>query len=1084
VIRTVEELWSLFPEVIHKGGAEYATACPFCGQKGELGGEDRFIWWIDKAHCWCRVEQRIYHYTDIAAAFNETLDPDFQEKSALDAAASRQEKEFDLAGQRIVPSPEAMFKGLWTQGQVDAAHAAVDRGYWRKFGWDDATIDRFQLGYGEFHGELGHIIPMHVSNSVGDVSQNYYIASRLAVPRGKQKVIRNSKYVKGQNGKDYFWYLPGDDTSTILLAEGEKDGITASFLGFSVAVAYGTAAWGIPLTQYLKKLGYTTILVAQDYDDAGNKLVAEVQKNAQRLGGLTVRKLDWDAYTGEKSDGLDITNLLERHAAHTRELLLEMFAGESAGEREEIEDTSAASKRFIQNFIEVDSTYQVDAAIAAVTPIDDIRAEIKTELQEYIDHYRSKYRDSVFLLCAPPGSGKSYAAVEEAERVAMESMQQRQQLYADIQRDLREISAELAAADSEDEEYPRLQRAFNYLTTKRDRFTFTSVVWFGAFKNGFAELAGDTGLSARPDLWYDFEARSETNCANFKMASKLGEAGHSISKYCSTHCPFAATCRASDDGYMHQYDEARQYPIVYMRHPHLWMLENLTGVKLVVVDENAMGEMVKETRITRRKLTSHTHGWDATPGHEKDSARVRLLVHCLVEVLAARSDMTPVHPEFERSSRWLLRQLDIKVREYANQSLEMLINELLDADALKAYQRPPMAGDDEATVTSYVLEPLYRAIREEMPGYLSGLPENEHRPSILYVVGDAIHLYNDQTIKAPEKAPIIYIDGSLPVVLEALPRVMFGRKKSKTYRPTIYNPNSLTVQVRGDDYTKTGLKLSAVGQAIEAAKAAQREDIPESVKALQPERQKHVGDKVEEALEIIRYVASLHQQVLVVTHNFWDKRLEEERQLFYPEISNVTITHYNALRGRNEYKGYDAAVLLGVPRLRVNDLVRYAQVWMWHIAQIDGEDALINPVVSDEREYVPRPYPGTPNGIHIPKYKHWMVSGLSDLYEDGEMVQCGERIRQHSTADDKTIYVFGNVPCTVHVDVVLPNEDFLTEARDPAIRTLKQEMMEYAAQYRTVYRPNILHKQHGLPRGYASRLSERLKAQIGRKRWF
>jgi hypothetical protein len=230
----------------------------------EFHGEDRFVWWLGENRFFCRRcksqgrgrgESGVYTPEDLAARLHVEIS-----QTLIDAAPA----------ERV----EKPLKMLWSDRKVGEAHRRVDRDFWRRYGWDDATINHFRLGRGVVYTDDGEVntIPMCIQKPFESPIDGYVIATR-AIGQGGKKHTPGSLH-------SYLWMIERyPDDKTIVVAEGEKDAISVSLLGWNVATTLvGASVWSNEKTLFLKALGYERILVFGDNDEPGqslNRMVAE-----------------------------------------------------------------------------------------------------------------------------------------------------------------------------------------------------------------------------------------------------------------------------------------------------------------------------------------------------------------------------------------------------------------------------------------------------------------------------------------------------------------------------------------------------------------------------------------------------------------------------------------------------------------------------------------------------------------------------------------------------------------------------------------------------------------------------------------
>lgn len=304
IYQTLEQLVDLFPpdKRLYKTTGEVNTPCPFCSLGDEtwyLGnrffGEDRLVWFTSGNGTFCR--QCGYH------AFQQIVD-------LLDRGSSVDEHLAMNLNVNRNPTQLVLHNDHYIQHLQDA----VDRPFWKKFGWSDSTIDRFKLGYGLLYPNSTrlprHVIPFKPWTIHGE-EDGWALEGRLN--DRSEEALPDEPYNKktlGLTGNRYFWYInenPSTDTAAIV--EGPKDAISAYELEFeSIGVAFGTNGWNEAKTEFLVKRGIKNIYVFGDNDDAGRLFNESIKQHCQKFD-VTCYFL---TFPTDAPNGFDLTNFLAR----------------------------------------------------------------------------------------------------------------------------------------------------------------------------------------------------------------------------------------------------------------------------------------------------------------------------------------------------------------------------------------------------------------------------------------------------------------------------------------------------------------------------------------------------------------------------------------------------------------------------------------------------------------------------------------------------------------------------------------------------------------------------------------------------
>jgi hypothetical protein len=185
---------------------------------------------------------------------------------------------------------------------------------------------------------------------------------------------------------------------------------------------------------------------------------------------------------------------------------------------------------------------------------------------------------------------------------------------------------------------------------------------------------------------------------------------------------------------------------------------------------------------------------------------------------------------------------------------------------------------------------------------------------------------------------------------------------------------------------------------------------PESVALARAKEQiKYLSDKHHGSLLVVTYMA-IHAKL---------KKWAAQTGVLAPDY----LQYYGNLRGRNDFKGLEAVLLIGEPRIPPMEVFAQAQVWHW-------DDELPIDFDLDESGLKQEAYPGyiAPDGkgraYAYPGYKDSRLNRMYIYMIQAEMRQCYERIRANAPELDKAtnklqakfVYVAAQMPCTDHVD--------------------------------------------------------------------
>jgi hypothetical protein len=251
-----------------------------------------------------------------------------------------------------------------------------------------------------------------------------------------------------------------------------------------------------------------------------------------------------------------------------------------------------------------------------------------------------------------------------------------------------------------------------------------------------------------------------------------------------------------------------------------------------------------------------------------------------------------------------------------------------------------------------------------------------------------------------------------------------GIQTTKPRQALVYEgklePKSQVIQYTGSDHAKTSLHTKKPGTAktekiVLATTNGEIEFDPEEF-APDP-------DTIQRLKVLITELVKKHEgSLLIVTYLEFANQLRKWNEavgLLPPEH----IEHYRNLRGKNDFKGLEAVLLIGTPRIPHMDLLALAQVWHW-------QDALPIDETAIERQEVYQGYVSPEDG----KGRGYRYIGFADqrvnsLYLGmiaAEMRQCYERVRPNASVNPETgehiekhVYLASAFPCADHVDLLM-----------------------------------------------------------------
>lgn len=1003
IIKSIAELTEHFPDITYTQNTSWNSACPFCapstGTSTEYKGNtfvgvDRFVWYVHQEnpgfycrHCGYHPLKRVVEHLGFR------LDP------YIEIESNYEERE---------PSP---LSDLWMSSDVKEAHQNVKRAYWKRWGWTDELIDKFQLGYGELYGKFGHIIPMRVTNIDGETTRFYYIAKRSPESGGSVKTPGSPK--------PYYWMIPSelkDDyfSDTAILVEGEKDAITAHYLfpEFDIYASFGANMWSAAKTAILAKR-HSKLWVFGDNDEAGEKFNRHVYgwaKTAKKDSGVQI--LDWKDMPAkaDMTDLLDLVGYDEAKAFIIANLYDPEFPFSGGVDR----------PKYIEY---VGPVEEIDTS--NIFTVDELRGDgpfsILGQIHAYHESYANKKKRGegiIKLLAGPPGIGKSHQTLQYYLDLAKDYMVTRRQELADLRRQV--LAAELDESTDDDV----LERMQNRL----DRFSFNFIVWFGQYVSGYADL-----LALNPDAEdyvFNFEARNVDNCASFDTVIQLGPMNHDVGTYCAIGCPLSEACKRS--GYLAQEAKMRKYPIVYYRHNHLDVNRVQNPVKHIVIDESPTRLMDEALVIKSREVRPTIERWEVSLD---DSAQV-IAIELLAE--AVRSAMSYNQNEPQRieggenpkstvSGARFLKLLDqyIQSKNHAD-SLEKVIKRI-HPEALQHFQPTYISGDTSQIRKRCMLQ-IYEAIERELEEYIRE-PDNDF-PSCIHCIRGELHIYDGgPTVFSSNKTLVILDATALPELYET----MFQRVV-EVFRPEVHNPLAHIIEFKGGGFSKsyTKAQIGSGYKEINRHIATLAGDVIDPQK-IPISTSLYNSRLIKEALTLIVGLVERHGELLVITHKLLRETVEwllkgahreyRDRNL----IDRLHFAHFNEVRGTNRFAHLPAVLVLGAYRIPYEIAWCKISAWLWHM----GEKLPV-PKTTIIKE---RQFHGQESGNGIRLFDHPFAERYLDSLEEAELRQCANRIRPlTSVGEEKWVYAIGSRPALRNVTEVW--------SRQVLVRTLSEDKLQ------------------------------------------
>lgn len=1016
-----------FPSVEHDG-AESHSPCPFCPPSSGAAvrfrgvtfvGDDRMVWFHHNSIFWCRHCQvdgrgRNGAYTVV----------DMLRQLGLSEEDASVFSEGSGEGRGGATKPI----NLLSERMVDIYHRNIDRGYWKRFGWDNATMDRFQLGRGELSVDTRpmHIIPTRLQSILKDEPEDAYFPHGRMDDGGKRHAPGSIK--------DYLWLIPSTESLSrrLVVTEGEKDAITASLLfpEADIVAFFGVNHYSRRHALWLaRERLYDDAFVLGDNDDSGAAFNRQVARHLNDLG-IKARYIEWE----NRPDSFDLTDLFRQGDARSYVM----------------SHLSDVANQFLPQepitFTEDTDTY---------LPLEAVRGEgfhsLYYKMREFYNGYADNFKwgeGDLKLIASPPGAGKTHAAMRLVLEVAKEARQASTEELQTLKEQL-DYNKKRLASTSDDEERAIVLDVVEHLEKKIADFDHSRVLWVGQYKDGFDDLLAIIE-SIDPDtidMIYNYEGRNPDNCANFDMARTLGENRHDVGKFCTLGCPFRDNC-----AYLAQDEQRRQAPIVYLRHQHLRApIVRESNKKLIIIDENPTGIAEEPIWIEAKDIYPFDEAWETDPLYDT----IREPVQRLTRAIRLTLNINIGRKKEERvSGKNVLKLID----GVLNGALEDTLN-AIPLPVIRDVYQPSFVAGDKDSVRPRVMPGTIQALKHELENYIL----DGDKPPILHIEGGKLKFFELDTIHIPSPRPIIVLDATpLPMTYRAL----FDRNVT-VYAPKIKNPNAHIALIVGSDWTRGSIKRE-IGRFLSVREMERREAVYDK------QGNQVVVDKetlpdvynskiVRQVSSMVLEIAGRHEDLLVVTYKFFKPLLEE---ILYDTDEKwrdrVTFAHYGSLRGTNSFANYRAVLLIGVPRVPYDNV--------WEVGAMWANRLSVNTSIPNETHRLKKPYPGVKDKVGtLRTFASPLLQQLVEQIEVGEMVQCLNRIRPHSSEEDKYVYIACTRP-TIRPTEITNKQDFYNTKMDNRIIKANQFIDEYVKEHGTL--PSLRTIRKGIGGGSLSTIKK------------
>lgn len=655
-------------------------------------------------------------------------------------------------------------------------------------------------------------------------------------------------------------------------------------------------------------------------------------------------------------------------------------------------------------------------------------SELRAQLPRVIDSYMNTLtrRGSYLLLRVPPGVGKTHAVLQLA-----------------VGHGLKELARIAEANKGASEPDYEIKNGVLFTTLfKMDR---------SAGREWARQLGVD--IDQHPYLFYFFEGRSADKnsagyCAQLDIANAVAEKGRNVITSVCNFCPFLQACQ--EKHYLAQFKAAEKCAIVIARMQHLKQTEMHSKRKLVITDESPLSMVDAPIIIGLSDMHLRDLPASVLDQWPEEAAKVGALLATLREIFANLKAEEGLSKESKAAmieqigGRWFFDKLSAPLAQKILEDVLALPSEAIEAVSQIAVTGTPTLAA-LAALPQHFIPALVALLKHEYTFYQAGQTRWNSR---LIPNGQKLQIHPMERIKFGKNAMMIVTDATAP---NALYEKAFSDLSGSPRRQFLFEANldargRVTV-FQGTENTKTTLLGDAAGLIA-------RLELPQWFRRLR-RRDYTLTDTIElaekvgkagnpalaQAMRLIHQLSDKHGGSLLVV--LYKKLIEEGKDSdetflrYWLRSSGVLLPErvqwFGNLRGKNDFKQLQAALVIGTPRLRERDLFIQAQIWY-------ADDP--RPIEFD-RKVRSEPFRGyrDENG----KGRAYLYSGYADdrlnamfLHSiQGELMQCYERIRKNSSDEPKFVYLATAFPCADSV------QEFITYQTASLNEIASQVLQDY-----------------------------------------
>jgi hypothetical protein len=531
-------------------------------------------------------------------------------------------------------------------------------------------------------------------------------------------------------------------------------------------------------------------------------------------------------------------------------------------------------------------------------------------------------------------------------------------------------------------------------------------------------------ITARNDLLIDNMPANKGYCKFTEKTNIAATKGYVIRKEICVYCPFLQTCE--EKYYLSQYKKCVDYPVLIGRYAHGMIEELMKNRDLIIFDESPLDLISTPLTIGLEDCVLDDNDGNTEQHIYELFYRFFSALRSVISSNKKQSLEYLSSDNVKLSGKWFFDQLVSIMPDFSK---------VFDIDSKTVKYLKPLKGNDPEQWPIFFLPTLLEIMEYEYKTYY--LTNAKTWNSRIILVSHTLRIYRMNPYKFPRKTKIIITDAT------ALPDYyhIAIRDKNNSYRSLQIFDKSLTpksnvTQFIGSEVSKTALSannkvnrystikdsIGITGQWDSNKVALFAKDI--ATGDLKTNRPANLS--LANTILLIYDLAKLHKKSLLVVS--YKTMLSENDQNDIDEyallkqwildskiLPKENLRWFGDLRGRNDFKGINAVMAIGTPKMQEMELLIQCQVWNY---------SDIMPVVWDNAKQISPyvgykdPYTGKGKGYEYTGYADIRLQNHYDNYVTSELRQCMDRIRANTSDNTKFIYLFTAYPCADHVDTI------------------------------------------------------------------